>query len=98
MCTMTDNWQPIKTAFKDCTEVLVFQPPLHYQGGCDYPLYITIAYYDEYKEQYFSEACNAFLVPTHWQPLPEPPKDVKPLISRLDRPTNTGFMFDVSSG
>ena len=67
---MTDKqgWQPIETAPRDKTEVLVSGPLKdgtgHYQEVCRW-------WHDRWPVEWMDN-CKA---PTHWQPLPEPPHD-----------------------
>lgn len=66
------DWQPIETAPKDGTEVILYV--------ADFDSVTTGWYssrtglwprHDEFTED--GDACNIGL-PTHWMPLPEPPK------------------------
>lgn len=58
------NWQPIETAPRDGTDILVFQPQYgecfcaFYNSGCWWQFSLLHVLKDE---------------PTHWMPLPEPP-------------------------
>lgn len=57
---MTD-WQPIETAPRDGTVIIVYAPGL----------FQTAAWIDGY----WTNACESWLDDvTHWMPLPEPPK------------------------
>jgi hypothetical protein len=66
------EWQPIETAPKDGTLVLLFIEDFHY---------VTVAWFciatglwpsnDAFNDD--REPCNVGL-PTHWMPLPAPPK------------------------
>lgn len=70
------EWQPIETAPKDGTSVLL---------GCDYDRLgkarVTLAWWDGkwLESQYWNECeeewedCTVQFRPTHWMPLPEPP-------------------------
>jgi hypothetical protein len=63
------QWQPISTAPKDRTEFLAW-----------YSSYIHIAYCSGKK--FYRISSNDQIFPTHWMPLPQPPKP--PLTQRLD--------------
>ena len=62
MSNTDDNWQPIETAPKDGTEILVVEP--------DGEMYV--AFWNIYESLWFYgvDLC----VPTHWMPLPQPPQ------------------------
>jgi hypothetical protein len=72
------KWQPIETAPKDGTEILVYKRYRKYQewvGKDEYDFYIHISFYDGgdwYISAYDPPWGNQ---PTHWMPLPEPPND-----------------------
>ena len=55
------QWLPIKTAPKDGTTVLV---PVH-----------ETAFYDIDYERWMKPYTDLIILPTHWMPLPEPPKE-----------------------
>ena len=66
-----NEWQPIETAPRDGTEILLFDAdtdPTIYVGGYDY----------DGRYWFYSELLAQDVVgeatPTHWMPLPEPPK------------------------
>ncbi|MGI9292383.1 MAG: DUF551 domain-containing protein [Pseudomonadales bacterium] len=64
---MTD-WQPIETAPKDGTWVLL--------GGCEFGYIIQTARWYDWGVQgwEWGDYSNRGFKPTHWMPLPEPPK------------------------
>ena len=62
------GWQPIATAPRDGTEVLVYRK---YDTG--YEL-ITVAHYFAGKDNWEQGVGMYDIVPTHWQPLPDPPQ------------------------
>jgi hypothetical protein len=73
---MTD-WQPIETAPKDGTLILVFVPPSDYSIGW----YNTEKYnknprpfWGRHNANHSKTVCRS-RPPTHWMPLPEPPKE-----------------------
>lgn len=66
---MTD-WQPIETAPRDGTSVL-----LAWRGSVDHGWYVNLD--SENAESYWVYSCEGFRAieePTHWMPWPEPPK------------------------
>lgn len=71
------EWQPIETAPKDGTEVLLFTaiPPT---GLLAYPEpQIVSGYFDVVDDEWCATVANVFgpfVEPTHWMPLPEAPK------------------------
>ena len=74
------EWQPISTAPKDGTPVLVFSP---YEDRNE-PTNVVVAKYEIYgPDNEWWVYCEAVLAdisgqidpePTHWMPLPSPPK------------------------
>ena len=67
------EWQPIETAPKDGTDVLVWDGEVrtlsHWGKSAHVPLYGWLALV-------FADPCDLNLLrdqPTHWMPLPEPP-------------------------
>jgi hypothetical protein len=72
------RWSPIETAPKDGTAVLVFEPA---RFGCDFYGYCHFERYSDGSEGWIGGSFvsvpkgswSAFLQPTHWQPLPDPP-------------------------
>lgn len=65
------EWQPIETAPKDGTRILVFGP---YCGGL--PIMATSKWLP-WTEDRVEKGCwyaNG-VAPTHWMPLPDPPKE-----------------------
>ena len=63
------EWQPIETAPKDGTQILVYEPEEKYT-----PIYVVV--YDNGKWIEASGEQYANWKPTHWMPLPLPPKDL----------------------
>lgn len=71
-------WHPIETAPKDGTPVLVFSP-----GPSGDPTNVIVAKFDTWGDAAWWSFCESVLAdiagqiepePTHWMPLPEPPK------------------------
>lgn len=74
------KWRPIETAPIDGTFILVY-PPLYTKKTC------SIARYDDDKyckkprpfwrrdDDFGRVTCSREKPPTHWMPLPEPPKE-----------------------
>lgn len=79
-----DGWQPIKSAPKDGTEILVYRPLAHESGDpiiaikrtTEKPMHCWKQTIPEGAdgENYTDGACYA----THWQPLPTPPEQSAP--------------------
>lgn len=67
---MTDKWQPIETAPKDGTRVLLHSPDTHLYTPVLGTWVETKERWEEWGGYY---PCN----PTHWMPLPEPPKEAR---------------------
>lgn len=70
------EWQPIETAPKDGIEILVYVPPSAYRNG-----YVRSVQWRERDIDYWHVEDNKNGpfplrggIPTHWMPLPEPPK------------------------
>lgn len=63
MTTPANNWQPISTAPKDGTAILV------YIGGNIEAVAVT-----QWEDGAWSWPDYVRYQPTHWQPLPEPPQ------------------------
>ena len=63
-----DNWQPIETAPKDGTDVILWDPALD--------VGVTIGSWSDYKKSgdWWMEGEQVTGFPSHWMPLPEPPK------------------------
>ena len=57
------KWLPIKSAPKDGELVLVYEE------------FVSVAYFDADECEWFSPGITGDMYrPTHWMPLPEPPK------------------------
>ena len=69
------DWQPIATAPKDGTWLLLFSPLGVNSLDSDPPLYITTAsWWDGVWYHHYSDGVGHFINgPTHWMPLPPPP-------------------------
>lgn len=57
------TWQPIETAPDDGTDVLT----------CDFRGQMRVLHFSEYSGEWICSAWSSY-DPTHWQPLPDPPK------------------------
>jgi hypothetical protein len=62
------EWQPIETAPKDGTRILIFGARECYGGD-----YISLAYWDHWWRGDYDEPVYVD-EPTHWMPLPPPPQ------------------------
>jgi hypothetical protein len=73
---MTGVWQPIETAPKDGTAILLWP----YNPGDAYGGYalkeVALGYYTP-DEEWFNPEQRCPFEPTHWMPLPEPPEDIQ---------------------
>lgn len=65
LLTTSDGWQPIETAPKDGTRVLTFRVKFREA--------MAVAWFD--GEEWRPVHGSAWPDPTHWMPLPEPPKE-----------------------
>ena len=68
MSAASDKWQPIETAPKDGTKVLIFVMGKN----------VMQASYSRCNEYWIDCWCSnmsGVYSPTHWQPLPKPPKE-----------------------
>ena len=63
------KWQPIETAPKDGTHVLLWPSP--YWGGDS----LSGGYATAHKRWFADGSGSETISPTHWQPLPPPPKE-----------------------
>jgi hypothetical protein len=74
---MTD-WRPIATAPKDETFVLLYFPDMNRPWQAEADGRVIGFWSEKYREWYHSEAAgnslSEYAHPTHWMPLPEPPK------------------------
>ena len=73
------EWQPIETAPKDGTRILIYQPEGQWKSRRDRRLeYIDTAYWhtpgNPEHPGYWCAYVLCVYRPTHWMPLPEPPK------------------------
>jgi hypothetical protein len=71
------EWQPIETAPKDGSEFLSYSPDIFGQTKYGFQ---CVCFFDG-REFYISDdeygrgdMCNTEVTPTHWMPLPAPPK------------------------
>ena len=65
------EWQPIESAPKDGTIVMIYWPTMsiHQYPTC------AFNHGDEYGWELVSNRDYGEVFPTHWMPLPEPPKE-----------------------
>lgn len=68
------EWMDISTAPKDGTEILVYEKYETRFGSNEYDYYIQIAYWGNYGWRIDAFTPPSGSDPTHWMPLPEPPK------------------------
>lgn len=65
------TWQPMETAPKDGSRVLLFSPT-----ESDY---VRVGWWSAiYKEWMSHQSCTLFTHATHWMPLPAPPQETSP--------------------
>lgn len=69
--TRTPQWQPIETAPKDGTRVILYVPPYGAMTGHN-----TFSNFGGRQSDYWSchSSLNRDAQPTHWMPLPTPPE------------------------
>lgn len=65
------EWMPIETAPKDGTSILIFEPC---SNRCLYNRIYVVHYSDKSWAESDGEMYSVFY-PTHWMPLPNPPKE-----------------------
>jgi hypothetical protein len=65
------TWQPIETAPKDGTPIWLFYPEAHEQDRQAVGWWVN-----DFREPRWMDHADAhdFIQPSHWMPLPEPPK------------------------
>jgi hypothetical protein len=70
------DWQPIETAPRDGTLILVYRPLAHTGGDAAITVAKTVASprMSPHGVEHFTDRAHH---PTHWQPLPEPPTCAK---------------------
>jgi hypothetical protein len=62
------EWQPIETAPKDSSSVILWP----------YDAEITVGYFRDVEiSGWYCEIMERFFEPTHWMPLPAPPEDIQ---------------------
>ena len=75
------DWQPIESAPKDGTPVLLFDPVFQRHIGSFVEEWYKTEYVPEHRTYTrqkwvcWSNRTNLDFKPTHWMPLPEPPTD-----------------------
>ena len=74
---LSSEWQPIETAPKDGTSILVFGKPSEVKGAIIFrKLGAFTAYFDACDDAFCLSGATwmgPFINPTHWMPLPTPP-------------------------
>lgn len=70
------GWRPIETAPKDESEVLLYFPDGYWRTGCNVAIGFVSGWDGQwYESESDSNTMIAFgSLPTHWMPLPDPPK------------------------
>ena len=66
---LSPQWQPIETAPRDGTLILIARMP------CDYWHGIFVGYWNDTIDEWFYSAALLISQPTHWMPLPKPPTE-----------------------
>lgn len=74
------DWRPISTAPKDGTPVLGYCQPRYIDGGPMSFTYCAVVWWrgEKFKDSFWQWRLHnndSAAEPTHWQPLPAPPKD-----------------------
>jgi len=68
------RWQPIETAPKDGTPILIWQPDKAARFASDFDdLRYAIGYWRTDGRESWGNRNSSEVCPTHWQPLPLPP-------------------------
>jgi hypothetical protein len=67
------NWQPIETAPKDSSSVILWPYMDDWVNS-----QITVGYYRAEVPSWYCEITEQLFDPTQWMPLPEPPEDIQP--------------------
>ncbi len=83
---MTDEWQPIETAPKDGTTILVFGKPTAIDGLSFKSAGLHTAYWDSIDGAFCltgATCAGPFIYPSHWMLLPPPPAP-KGVVIRTD--------------
>lgn len=72
-----DSWQPIETAPKDGSRILVYQPPnmwrRHPASTGEREEFIQVVYWHQPGNPERNGFWTPTIRPTHWMPLPDPP-------------------------
>ena len=79
---MTHEWQPIETAPKDETVIWLYAEDVCWIGAWSNPIFDefpgkwrTQGYVPDDMDGARLALTSREIIPTHWQPLPEPPND-----------------------
>jgi hypothetical protein len=72
---MTD-WQPIETAPKDGTAILIWPAQSALTGSTECMIISYVVRWHDWKESWIEASGEEYdtFYPTHWMPLPPPPK------------------------
>lgn len=65
---MVSDWQPIETAPKDGTRILIATRSI--DGGVQ-----LVAWFGPACAAFYDETGDSYIDATHWMPLPSPPQD-----------------------
>lgn len=72
------EWQPIETAPRDGTDILLRGRPIHLPDDLEIPGPVTLTGYWDVIDAAFCVTTASWLGPfmeaTHWMPLPTPPR------------------------
>jgi len=73
---LDSNWQPIETAPKDGTAILIYEPPPNWPTEKVGVVYVVVWESDYVKAwvEADGERYRTFDDSTHWMPLPQPPE------------------------
>lgn len=76
------EWQPIESAPKDETDILLFFPDGYWSTGSEYAVGFWGSVGEPDAGWYHGEADSTSMTafgshPSHWAPLPLPPKDIQ---------------------
>jgi hypothetical protein len=70
--TRQGEWLPIETAPKDDSEILTFTPPENHHLGVICGMHV--GFWSQCLQEWRQSDLEWEINPSHWQPLPQPPK------------------------